>query len=86
MRPQILTLTKKGMISMTTANSIRWSDTGDSLKVDNTATTGGNRKSSASMDLAKVASAAYNTHWHSQAAHIGGLPERVVTTSTVIKL
>lgn len=70
---------------MTTANSIRWSDTGDSLRVDNTATTGGNRKTSANMDLAKVANAAYNTHWHSQAVHIGGLPERVVTVNTVIK-
>lgn len=71
---------------MTTANSIRWSDTGDSLRVDNTATTGGSRRTSANMDLANVASAAYNTDWHSQAVHIGGLPERIVPVSTVRKL
>lgn len=71
---------------MTTANSIRWSDTGDSLRVDKTATTGGSRKTSANMDLANVASAAYNTHWHSQAVHMGGLPARIVTVFTVMKL
>lgn len=60
---------------MTTASSSRGSETGDSLNVDNTATTGGSRKTKANTDFAKVARAAYSMHWHIHAAHIGGLPD-----------
>lgn len=63
---------------MTTASSSLGSDTGDSFNVDSTSTIGGRRRTNARTDLANVASAAYSTHWHIHAAHIGGLPEHIV--------
>lgn len=74
----ILTFTKNGMMSITTASSSLGSFTGDSRNVDKTATIGGRRNTNANTDLANVASAAYNTHWQIHAAHIGGLPEQEV--------
>lgn len=59
---QILTLTKKGMISITTATSSFGSDTGDIRSVDRTATISGCWRTSANKDFANVANAAYSMH------------------------